>query len=134
MKRTLLAVIVGLVVWWLAFYASLLAFVLAWPALNEATRPALENGDFSRLTTPMWLLFLTMYLWVNPVAGCATARTGKKGNDVWIVAGLMSLYAAFMHYYVLWNVYPKWYNLLVPISIPPLMYAGARLRKAASVR
>jgi hypothetical protein len=67
---------------------------------------------------------------VNPIAGWATALAGKKVNDVWIVAGLMGLYAAVMHYYVLWDVYPKWYNLLVPISIPPLMYAGAKLRKA----
>ena len=69
MRRTILAVIAGLLVWWLAFYASLTAFVLAWPALYEAARPALANGDFSRLTTPMWLLFLSMYLWVNPLAG-----------------------------------------------------------------
>jgi hypothetical protein len=126
MRQTILATIVGLVTWWIAFYASLVAFVLAWPALYEATKPALANNDVSQLTTPMWALFLSMYLWVNPIAGWVTAVISKKRGDVWIVAGLMALYAAYMHYYMLWGVYPNWYNVLVPISIPPLMYAGAR--------
>jgi hypothetical protein len=131
MKKTALAVIAGLVAWWIAFYASLFAFVLAWPALNEAVRPALESNEFSRITTPMWALFLSMYLWVNPIAGWVTAVIGKKRSGVWIAAGIMGLYAAFMHYYVLWGVYPSWYNLLVPISIPPLMYLGARWTRAS---
>ena len=129
MRRTILAVIAGLVVWWIAFYASLAAFVVAWPALYEATKPALANGDFSQLTTPMWLLFLSMYLWVDPLAGGIAAVIGKTRTAMWIVAGLMGLYAAYMHYYMLWDVYPRWYNVLVPISIPPLMYVGARLAK-----
>ncbi len=131
MTRTVLAAVAGLVTWWIAFYASLIAFVFAWPALYEATRPALATGDFSQLTTPMWTLFLSMYLWVNPVAGWVTAVIGKRRNAVWIVAGIMALYAAFMHYYTLWGVYPSWYNLLVPISIPPLMYVGARVAKVS---
>lgn len=72
-KRTAFGVIVGIVTWWIAFWASLAIFVSAWPALYEATRPALARGDVSRFTTPMWLLFLSMYLWVNPVAGWVTA-------------------------------------------------------------
>jgi hypothetical protein len=131
MTRTALAAVAGLMTWWIAFYASLIAFVFAWPALYEATRPALAKGDFSQLTTPMWMLFLSMYLWVNPAAGWVTAVIGKKRNAVWIVAGSMGLYAAFMHYYVLWGVYPSWYNLLVPISIPPLTYLGARMAKVS---
>lgn len=130
MRRTALGVVVGLVIWWIAFYASLFAFAFAWPALNEAAKPALEHADFSQITTPMWILFLTMYLWVNPIAGWVTVLVGKKSSDVWIVAAIMGLYAAFMHYYRLWGVYPDWYNVLVPISIPPLMYAGARWAKA----
>jgi hypothetical protein len=130
MKRTVLAVIAGLATWWVAFYASLAAFVLAWPALREATRPALASGDFSQITTPMWLLFLSMYLWVNPVSGWVATVIAKRHNAAWIVAALMGLYAAYMHYYSLWSVYPSWYNVLVPISIPSLVYVGARCAKS----
>jgi hypothetical protein len=132
MTRTIAAAIVGLLAWWIAFYASLLAFVFAWPALRQATGPALESNDFSHITTPMWALFLAMYLWVNPIGGWATALMSNRRHAVWIVAGIMTVYAAFMHYYRLWGVYPDWYNLLVPVLIPPLMHVGVLAAKRAS--
>ena len=124
-KRTACAVIVGLVTWWIAFWASLTVFVFAWPALYDATKPALARGDVSRFTTPMWLLFLSMYLWVNPVAGWVTVVVARRRHAVGVVAGIMGLYAAWLHYYRLWSIYPDWFNVLVPISIPPLIYVGA---------
>lgn len=127
--RTIVGVLSGLVVWWVLFYLSVGIFAALWPAMQEAGRPAVENGDFSQLTAPMLALLIVMYFWVNPVAGWLTVFITKNRNHVWVVVVPLFLFASFQHFYVLWDNLPDWYNVLVPILIPPLVYLGGIFAK-----
>lgn len=132
--RPLLGILAGLVAWWVAFYASTAVFTFVWPALAEAGRPAVESNDFTRLTTPMLLLFIAMYFWVNPLAGWVTVFITKNRKHAWFTAIPLLLYAGVMHFYVLWNNLPDWYNVAVPVLIPPLVYGGGLLARSAGQR
>ncbi len=127
--KTTIGIVAGIIVWWVAFYTSLAVFAFFWPALIEAGRPAIENNDWSQITTAMLSLLIVMYLWVNPIAGWLTVFITKNRNHAWITAIPLFLYAAYAHFYNLWNLLPDWYNLAVPILIPPLVYVGGRLVK-----
>ena len=130
--KSVLGVLAGFISWWLAFYATTSLFAAAWPALIEAGRPAIEENDWSQLTTPMLLLLLTMYLWVNPIAGWVTVRISGNRKLAWITIVPLFGYAAWMHLYTLWGLLPDWYNLMVVVMIPPFVYAGGLLIKPAS--
>lgn len=127
--RIPLGILAGLLIWWVMFYASGTVFMYFWPAMLEAAGPVVENNDFSQFTTPMLLLLIVMYLWVNPIAGWLIVYITKNRDHVWIASVLMLIYAGYIHWFQLWNNLPDWYNVLVPIMIPPLMYLGGRLVK-----
>lgn len=127
--RSILGVCAGFLCWWLAFYGSTAIFAVIWPALIDAGRPAILENDWSHITTPMLLLLLTMYLWVNPIAGWVTVKISKNRNLVWITVIPLFAYAAYAHFYNLWGLLPDWYNLIVPVIIPPLVYIGGKLAK-----
>ncbi|MFT7470635.1 MAG: hypothetical protein ACI8XU_000527 [Kiritimatiellia bacterium] len=77
----------------------------------------------------MLLLLLTMYLWVNPIAGSVTVRISGNRKLVWLTVIPLFSYAAWMHFYTLWGLLPDWYNLMVVVMIPPFVYAGGLLVK-----
>ena len=129
-----MGIVAGFIIWWVAFYASLAVFGFFWPALMEAGRPAVENNDYSHFTTTMLSLFIVMYFWVNPIAGWLTVFITKNRNHAWITAIPLFLYAAFMHFYMLWNNLPDWYNLAVVMLMPPLVYLGGRLVKLEALK
>jgi len=127
--KPLLGVVAGFISWWLVFFATTTLFAAIWPALTEAGRFAVEEDDWSHISTPMLLLLLSMYLWVNPIAGWMTVRISENRKLVWVTILPLFAYAAWMHFYTLWGQLPDWYNLIVPVIIPPLVYAGGLLAK-----
>ncbi len=119
----------GFVSWWLAFYATTAVFAVAWPEMLEAGRPAIRDNDWSHITGSMLSLLLLMYFWVNPIAGWVTVFITKNRKHALITVIPLFAYAAYAHFYNLWNLLPDWYNLAVPILIPPLVYLGGSLVK-----
>jgi hypothetical protein len=129
--KPVLAVFAGFISWWAAFYGSTALFAALWPALIESGRSAIQGNDWSHITTPMLLLLLSMYLWVSPLAGWVTARISENRKLVGITIIPLFAYAAWAHFYNLWGLLPDWYKLIVPVIIPPLVYAGGLLVKSA---
>jgi len=127
--ESVLGIVAGFISWWAAFYGSTAIFAALWPALVEAGRPAIQENDWSHITTPMLLLLITMYLWVNPIAGWVTVRISGNRKLAWITIIPLFSYAAWMHFYTLWGLLPDWYNVMVVVMIPPLVYAGGLLIK-----
>ena len=125
--RSILGILAGFIGWWVAFYASLVIFAAVWPGLLDMGRRALESNDYGQISTPALTLLIVMYFWVNPIAGWLTVLITRNRNDALITAMPLFAYAAFAHYYRLWNNLPDWYNLIVPVLIPPLVYLGGRL-------
>lgn len=117
----------GITVWWLTFYISLGTFVLLWPEILDAGQAAVRDNDWSLLTTPMLVLFTVMYFWVNPIAGWLTVRITRNLTHTLITAIPLILYAAFQHWYALWGLLPDWYNIIVVLLIPPLVYLGGKM-------
>ncbi|MEX1034175.1 MAG: hypothetical protein WDZ30_12500 [Cellvibrionaceae bacterium] len=132
--RAVLGVPAGFVTWWVLFYASTFVFAALWPAFQEAGRPAVESGDFSQLTTGMLSLLVVMYFWVNPLSGLVTVLITRNRKHAWFTAAPIFLFAAYQHFYFLWNNLPDWYNVLVPLLVPPLVFLGGMLVKTLEQR
>ena len=133
-SKIVVGVISGVVIWWVAFYASTAVFILLWPELLEVGRAAVQENDWSQITTPMLILLIAMYFWVNPIAGWLTTIITKNRNHVWITMIPLVLYAIQAHWFRLWNVLPDWYNLAVVLLIPPLVYLGGWLTSYVQTR
>jgi len=127
--KIILGVVAGWIVWAVLFNASVFGFAALWPEFQAAGRHALDTMDYSQLTNPMLILLLGMYFWVNPATGWLTMVIAKHKIAVWIVGISLFIYFACMHFYVLWNNLPNWYNLVVPLLVLPLVYFGSWLAK-----
>lgn len=127
--RTIAGIFAGVIIWWVAFYASTGLFILLWPELLEVGRAAVRDNDWSLVTTPMLVMLIVMYFWVNPIAGWLTVYITRNRSYSWITVVPLTLYAVQAHWFRLWNVLPDWYNLAVVLLIPPLVYAGGMLVK-----
>lgn len=130
--RDIAGIAAGFIIWWVALYTSFGLFILLWPELLEVGRAAVRDNDWSLITTPMLAMLIVMYFWVNPIAGWLTVFITKNHSHAWITVIPLALYAAFQHWYTLWNVLPDWYNLAVVLLIPPLVYLGGKLVKPKS--
>ena len=70
-----------------------------------------------------------MWCWVNPGASWLTLFISQQTLSVWVLIAVLSLYAVFNHFYVLWNNLPNWYNMAVVLIFPPTLYLGILLVK-----
>ncbi len=125
--RTITGIALGFLTWWFAFYVSLAIFTFVWPEFRSAAQPVLENNDYSQFTALMLSVLTGMYFWVNPLAGWVTVKITKNRRHIWFTATPIFLFASFNHLYVLWGNLPGWYNVLVPVLIPPLVFLGGTL-------
>ncbi|GJM12213.1 MAG: hypothetical protein DHS20C12_06160 [Pseudohongiella sp.] len=127
--RSIAGVAAGFIAWWVAFYSSMGVFAYFWPEILDAGQVAISDNDWSLISTPMLILFTVMYFWINPIAGWLTVAITKNRRDAIITTIPLVLFAAFQHWYTLWNLLPNWYNLVVVILIPPLIFFGGRIAK-----
>jgi hypothetical protein len=49
---------------------------------------------------------------------------------VWVLAALLGIYFAVLHFVVLWTRFPWWYNFGVVIPAVPAVLLGGRLANA----
>jgi len=129
--RAIAAVIGGIIAWWILFMAIGIAFGLIWPDYRAAARAFFNNQDFSQFTTAMKLANFVVFAIAGVIDGWLVAQLGRSRIAGIVVAGLYLAYALFDHYYLLWNVIPAWYNLVVPWIIAGSIFAGAHLAPGA---
>ncbi|GAB1256616.1 hypothetical protein [Aurantivibrio plasticivorans] len=127
-----LAVVSGILIWGIVNFASLALLAIGWPELGDVGKAAQSSGDYSQFTLTMLIIFLLMWLWVNVAAGWLTALIAKHSLPVWVVVGLLSLFALYNHLFVYWDNLPNWYNIAVIVIFPPSILAGGLLAKINS--
>jgi len=133
MVRSVLAVVTGVVLWMVAFYALATGLALLWPDYAIHGRQWVREGAFT--FTPL-MAFCNLVLWVLAEigAGWMAAMISKRRGAVWVLAGLLGIYLAVVHLILYWPRFPWWYNLGVVIPVVPAVLFGAKLAKASGAQ
>jgi hypothetical protein len=131
MVRSVLGVVVGVVLWMVAFYALAIGLAQLWPDYAIHARQWVREGAFT--FTPLMAL-CTLILWVlaEIAAGWVAATISKRRGALWVLAGLLGIYLATLHLILYWPRFPWWYNLGVVISVVPAVLLGARLAQPSA--
>ena len=125
MKRTILAVIGGLVVW--ASVATLLNFgVRALLPGYTTAEPALA------FTLAMKIARLSVAVAASLIAGMAIARIAPSSRAAPWIAGLLLLAAFLPIHLQIGARLPLWYHLFFLTTLAPLVAIGARLARPRS--
>lgn len=133
MVRSVFAVVIGVVLWMVAFYALATGLALLWPDYAIHGRQWVREGAFT--FTPL-MAFCNLVLWVLAEigAGWMAAKISKRRGAVWVLAGLLGIYLAVLHLILYWPRFPWWYNLGVVIPVVPAVLFGARLAKLSDAQ
>lgn len=126
MLRSILGVVVGVIVWMVAFYALAMGLAELWPDYAIHGRQWVRLGVFD-FTPPMACCNLAFWALAEMGAGWATAKISSRRGAVWVLAGLLGIYLVALHLVLFWPRFPWWYNLGVVIPVIPAVLLGARL-------
>jgi hypothetical protein len=116
----------GAFVWMAGFLV--LATVLAhlWPDYALHARQWTSEKVFT-FTPPMACCNLVLWVLAEIAAGLVAGKVAKRHQAVWVLAGLLGIYLAVLHFILYWASFPWWYNLGVVIPAVPAVLAGAKL-------
>jgi hypothetical protein len=132
--RSVVAVVVGGLVW--AAVSALLLYLeaRAWPAMAEGARAYAETGSYAGFDTPMLVSFQVMWLITNAFSGFITGLIARRGAEVAVLAIVLVAYFAYNHLWALWDDLPVWYNVVVVLLVVPLVLVGGRLARLVRAR
>src|SRR5215470_6014835 len=120
MKRSIFAVIAGLIAWLLV--ASL---------LNRALRLLLAGYVAAEpkmtFTLPMMAWRLTLAVIASLVAGAVAGAIAPSGRRMPWVLGATLLASFLPEHVMIWHLFPVWYHLTFLITLVPLIVLGARV-------
>jgi hypothetical protein len=124
--RPVAGFLTGFVLWWFLFLAVGIGFGLLWPAYREAARVLFSEGDFSLFTTAMQLMNFLVFMIVGICVGLLASIISRSRTPVLVLALFYFLYAAVNHFYLEWDTFPAWYNVIVPFIISGSIVLGSR--------
>lgn len=126
MVRSVLAVVIGALVWTVGFYALATVLAQLWPDYAIHGRQWMREGAFT-FTASMACCNLLFWVLAEAGAGWTAARISQRPEAVWVLAGLVGIYLAAVHLVLAWPHFPWWYNLGVVVPAVPAVLWGARL-------
>jgi hypothetical protein len=126
MARAVLGVLVGAIVWMAGFYVCVLVLAQLWSDYAVHGRQWTTQGVFT-FTPVMACCNLLFWALAAVAAGWACAKLGKRRSSLWVLAGLLGIYLAGLHFVFLWQKFPWWYNLAVVLPTVPLVLLGGKL-------
>ena len=119
MKKGVIGVLAGLVLWVAVAMAAGLVLRATWPAYVTAA--------------PMMNFTLAMKVARLSIGALATVATGwvvgiiTRSSTSVLVAGVLLLIAFIPQHIALWDKFPIWYHLTFLVSLVPLAYSGGRV-------
>lgn len=124
--RGVFGVVLGGVLWMLAFLVLARLLMVAWPdyAVHAHTWMTAQNYDF---TAPMSVFNIVFWILSETGAGWLAVVIAGRRQAGWILAALVMAYMCYMHLYYVWNSLPWWYNLLVALASGPAVLLGGKL-------
>jgi hypothetical protein len=128
MVRGVLGVVVGVVLWAVGFYVLAIVLAQLWPDYAIDGRQWTQQGVYT-FTTPMACCNLVFWVLAEIAAGWVAGKIAKRREAVWVLAALLGIYFAALHFLILWTRFPWWYNLGVVIPAVPAVLLGGKLAK-----
>jgi len=119
--------LLGLTLYWVAFYAIGIGTGLLWPAYRNAARGVFQERAFHLFTVPMLITNLIVFGISGLVAGWLSTRIARSRTPGLVIAALLFIYAVVEHYILLWDQLPPWYNLIVPLVMAGSVWFGSRI-------
>lgn len=123
MKRSILAVIAGLVVW-----------ILVASVLNRGLRLLLAGYAAAEpnmaFTLPMMAGRLTLAVLASLAAGAVAGAVAPSSKRMPWVLGAILLAAFLPEHVMIWQVFPVWYHLTFLVTLVPLIVLGAQFTQA----
>jgi hypothetical protein len=126
MVRSVLGVLVGAVVWMVGFLVLALLLAQLWPDYAIHGRQWTRQAVFT-FTPLMACCNLVFWVLAEIGAGWAAGKIAKRRQAVWVLAGLVGIYLAVLHFVLYWPSFPWWYNLGVVIPAVPAVLLGGKL-------
>jgi len=129
MIRSVIGVVLGVVFWLAAFYLLASGVAQLWPDYAVHARQWVKENVFT--FTPLMACCNIAFWVVSEIgAGWLTAKISRAPVAVWVLAGLLGVYLATLHFVMYWVRFPWWYNLAVVLTAVPAVLLGARLANA----
>jgi hypothetical protein len=126
MVRSVLGVVVGAVVWMTGFFVLALVLAQLWPDYAIQGRQWTTQGVFT-FTALMACYNLAFWVFAEIAGGWTAGRIAKRREAVWVLAGLVGIYLASLHFVLYWSRFPWWYNLGVVVPAVPAVFFGGKL-------
>lgn len=126
MVRSVLGVVVGAVMWMVGFFALAGGLAQLWPDYAIHGRQWVRESVFT-FTPSMAVCTLALWVLAEVAAGWVAAKISKRRVAAGVLAGLLGIYLAILHFVLYWPRFPWWYNLGVVITAIPAVLLGARL-------
>jgi len=126
MVRSAIGVVVGVVAWVVGFWILAILLAQLWPDYAVHGRQWTREGVFT-FTAPMACCNLVAWLLAEIGAGWVAGRIARRGGAVWVLAGLLGVYLAVVHFALYWSRFPWWYDLGVVIPSVPAVLLGGKL-------
>jgi uncharacterized membrane protein (DUF485 family) len=132
--RRIIGGLIGLALYWIAFYAIGIGTGLLWPAYRNAARGVFQERAFHLFTVPMLITNLLVFGIAGLVAGWVSTRIARSTTPGLVIAVLLFMYAVIEHYILLWDQLPPWYNLIVPVAMAGSVWLGSRISTSGADR
>jgi hypothetical protein len=129
MVRGVLGVVVGVLLWAVGFYVLAIVLAQLWPDYAIHGRQWTQQGVYA-FTPAMACCNLVFWVLAEIGAGWVAGKIAKRRAAVWVLAALLGIYFAILHFVILWTRFPWWYNLGVVIPAVPAVLLGGKLANA----
>jgi len=124
MKKAILGVVAGLVVWLVCITVAGVIMRSSWPAYASV-------ADAMTFTLPMMLARLSIGAVATLFAGWVTMTiAAPRSLLVRLMPGLILLALFIPQHISLWSKFPVWYHLTFLLSLVPLTYLGGAVQQS----
>ncbi len=132
MVRGVIGVVLGSLLWMVGFFALALLLAQLWPDYAIHGRQWTHEGIFT-FTPLMACCNLVLWALTDIGAGWVAGTIARRREPVWVLAGLLGIYLAALHFILYWPRFPWWYNLGVVLPAVPAVVLGGTLAKSLRV-
>lgn len=132
MLRIILGVVVGFIVWsiaWLGMDALLSAISPGWFGRNfaEFQNAVNRNEPFTPpVSVSVYLIFQSVLC--SLIAGFTAATTAKENRKSTLALGILLLATGVFVEASYWNYFPIWYHVSFLLLLIPMTFAGGKLK------
>lgn len=131
MLRTILAVIVGFILWsflWTGSDAIFSAISTDWGKTSSEFQAAVRNTTPYTLSATILLVLLIKSFIISIISGFFTALIARENLKSTCILGVLLLLFGIFIQSVYWNYMPLWYHVLFLLLLIPMTILGGKLK------